>query len=219
MKKILALMILIFYSKELCALALELKNLSVSLIELQKTLTLPVESSGALNTALTNQKTALTASLADLKSILKKIIDPHRVFSSEQERKLFYYFILEESLNSAKVMELLAQKKFLSSDLDAWYKQEKLPEMTQGVLSQLAYKQYLNRDEWRPLPSVPGQEKVKSSFEEARELKEKLLEVMQNIITQNETLPLVQNKQTFKAIFDEALKDAMAEWYAAKKNI
>jgi hypothetical protein len=116
-------------------------------------------------------------------------------------------------------MELIAQKKYSPNELEAWYKQGKLPDMTQGTLSQLAYKHYLARDEWRPLPPVPGQAQVKSSFEEARELKEKLLEVMQNIITQNETLPLVQNKQTFKAIFDEALKDAMAEWHAAKKNI
>jgi hypothetical protein len=88
MKKIIVMMTACFFGVQLYALEIELKNLSTSLAELQKSFSLQTASSGALKTVETNQKTALAAGTADLKNTLKRIIDPYRVFSSEQEREV-----------------------------------------------------------------------------------------------------------------------------------
>ncbi|MGE0009943.1 MAG: hypothetical protein AB7F19_05325 [Candidatus Babeliales bacterium] len=213
MKKRFIFLLLFSCTGYLCALETQLKNLSTALSELQRKLFVhaPVTSDDA-------QKLTLTALKTNLKNILKDIIDPHRNFANEQERIAFFHFIIEQSLNAAKVMQVIAEKQYTAADLNEWYKNDTLSQKTSGALTQLDYKHYETRHDWRPLPPPPGQTKVSTNFDDARALKENLLDVAQNIIDLNVTFDRTQVKQSFKVIFDEALNAAMAEWPTEKKE-
>ncbi len=211
---------------QICALDQQLEDLSAALTVLKEKLTgqvappIPIEPvvvPPAPPLPSNEQKVALTALKKELTTILKSIIDPYRTFVNEAERKAFFYFLIEQSLNAAKVMQVLAEKKYTAAELKEWYKSEKLPQMTQGALTQLDYKQYETREEWLPVPSIPGAKEEKSNINDARKLKANLIPVIQKIIDLNALLS-AQDMQSFKAIFDEALKAAMAAWQASKKE-